>query len=99
MIARTNAESAGHFSSERCPVSACFGRFLMKKILAGAVRTDADTSFVWVVRDGRARRTTVTTGRDFGEQVQVTSGLDGGETIVVGSPPALADGQAVATKG
>ena len=64
-----------------------------------AVRTDAETSFVWVVRDGRTRRTTVTTGRNFGEQVQVTSGLDGGETIVVGSPPALADGQAVATKG
>jgi RND family efflux transporter MFP subunit len=63
-----------------------------------AVRTDADTSFVWIVRDGRARRATVTTGRDFGEQVQVTSGLDGGETVVVGSPPALADGQAVATK-
>jgi RND family efflux transporter MFP subunit len=63
-----------------------------------AVRTDAATSFVWVVRDGRARRSTVTTGRDFGEQVQVTSGLDGGETVVVGSPPALADGQAVATK-
>jgi multidrug efflux pump subunit AcrA (membrane-fusion protein) len=63
-----------------------------------AVRTEADASFVWVVRDGRTRRTGITTGRDFGEQVRVTSGLDGGETVVVGSPPALADGQAVATK-
>ena len=63
-----------------------------------AVRADEVGRFVWVVRDGRVRRTTVTTGRDFGEQVQVTSGLSGDETVVVGSPPALSDGAAVATK-
>ncbi len=63
-----------------------------------AVRTDDAGRFVWLVQDGRARRVTVTTGRDFGEQVQVTQGLGGDETVVVGSPPALADGQAVATK-
>jgi RND family efflux transporter MFP subunit len=63
-----------------------------------AVRSDDAGRFVWLVRDGRARRVTVATGRDFGEQVQVTQGLGGDETVVVGSPPALADGQAVATK-
>jgi RND family efflux transporter MFP subunit len=54
-------------------------------------------TFVWVVRDGHARQTTVTAGRDFGEQVQVTQGLAGDETVVVGTPPPLVDGQAVAT--
>jgi len=62
-----------------------------------AVRSDDGGPFVWVVRDGRARRTTVQAGRDFGEQVQVTQGLAGDEMVVVGSPPALADGQAVTT--
>jgi RND family efflux transporter MFP subunit len=63
-----------------------------------AVRTDAAGTFVWVVHDGEARRTAVTTGRDFGEQVQVAEGLSGDETLVVGSPPPLEDGRAVATK-
>jgi RND family efflux transporter MFP subunit len=64
-----------------------------------AVRRDDGGTFVWVVRDGRVARAAVTTGRDFGEQVQVVSGLGGDETVVVGSPPALREGGAVATSG
>jgi multidrug efflux pump subunit AcrA (membrane-fusion protein) len=64
-----------------------------------AVRRDEGGTFVWVVRDGRVARAAVTPGRDFGEQVQVVSGLGGDETVVVGSPPALREGQAVATSG
>lgn len=63
-----------------------------------AVRTDDAGSFVWVVREGQARRTAVTAARDFGEQVQITSGLSGDETVVVGSPPPLEDGQSVQTR-
>jgi RND family efflux transporter MFP subunit len=63
-----------------------------------AVRTDDAGSFVWVVRDGRARRAAVATGKDFGEQVHVLSGLAGDETVVVGSPPSLADGRPVAPR-
>jgi RND family efflux transporter MFP subunit len=64
-----------------------------------AVRSDGAGTFVWLVRDGRVQRASVTAGRDFGEQVQVTSGLAGDETVVVGSPPPLTDGRAVATRG
>jgi RND family efflux transporter MFP subunit len=63
-----------------------------------AVRSDDGGRFVWLVRDGRVVRAGVTVGRDFGEQVQVTQGLAGDETVVVGSPPPLRDGQAVAPK-
>ena len=63
-----------------------------------AIRSDEASKFVWVVRDGRTRRVVVATGKDFGQQVQVTSGLAGDETVVVGTPPPLKDGQAVATK-
>ena len=38
-------------------------------------------------------------GRDFGDQVQVTAGLAGGEAVVVGDPPPLRDGQPVTVAG
>jgi RND family efflux transporter MFP subunit len=44
-----------------------------------------------------ARRLTL--GRDFGDQIQVTSGLAGTETVVVGEGGALRDGQAVVVTG
>ena len=60
-----------------------------------AVRTVGGRPTAWVVADARVRAVAVATGPDFGEQVQVTSGLSGGETVVVGEGPELADGQAV----
>jgi RND family efflux transporter MFP subunit len=63
-----------------------------------AIRSDDAGTFVWVVRDARAQRVGIATGKDFGEQIQVTSGLTGDETVVVGTPPPLKDGQAVAKK-
>lgn len=59
-----------------------------------AVHGDADGSWVWRVADGRVRRTPVTVGRDFADQVQVLSGLDAGARVVV-SETRLHDGQAV----
>jgi len=38
----------------------------------------------------------VTPGQDFGDQRQVTAGLSPGDRVVVGTPPPLRDGQAVA---
>jgi HlyD family secretion protein len=61
----------------------------------GAVRTDGDARFVWLVQDGQARRTPVEVGGQYGDDVQVTSGLLGDETLVVGDASALRDGQPV----
>ena len=58
-----------------------------------AIRDDRGTPFVWTVTDGRAHRTPVTVGRDFGDRVQVTTGLQGTETVVVGTPPPLRENQ------
>jgi HlyD family secretion protein len=60
-----------------------------------AVRGAPSGPFAWVVRDAHVHRTPVSVGRDFGDQIQVTTGLDGSETVVTGDPPALEDGQAV----
>jgi RND family efflux transporter MFP subunit len=61
-----------------------------------AVRGTEAAPFVWVVVEGRVRHTPVGLGGTFGDRVQVTAGLAGGETVVVGEPPPLRDGQAVA---
>ena len=63
----------------------------------GAARRTGDAAHVWLVRDGKASQAPVTLGRDFGEQIQVLSGLRGSETVIVGDVSTLAEGQAVAT--
>ena len=60
-----------------------------------AARTDRQGSFAWVLRDGHVQRTPITTGPEFADQVQVTSGLTGGEQVVVGDAPPLENGQQV----
>jgi hypothetical protein len=62
-----------------------------------ALRTDDAGTFVWVVRNARVQRVGVATGKDFGEQVQVTSGLAATRRSSSARPPPLQAGQAVAT--
>ena len=64
-----------------------------------AVRQGPQGTYTWVLEDGHVRRTPITTGPDFADQVQVTSGLAGGERVVVGDAPALEDGQTVREAG
>ncbi len=63
----------------------------------GAVRKDDQGAFAWVVADDHVRRTPLGVGNEFGDEIQVTSGLAGGEAVVVGEPPPLRDGQPVTT--
>jgi HlyD family secretion protein len=60
-----------------------------------AVRRDGGTTYVWRVEDGRARRTPVAIGTELGDQIQIASGVAGGDTLIVGDATALADGAAV----
>lgn len=50
---------------------------------------------VAVVRDGQAHLTPITVGRDFGTDVEVVSGLNGDESIVVNPPDSLISGSPV----
>jgi RND family efflux transporter MFP subunit len=59
-----------------------------------AAVTQGDSSFVWVVVDGRAKRQTVKLGLRDMQQAEVLEGLyDGAEVIL--SPPPLAEGELV----
>lgn len=63
-----------------------------------AVVTGEGGSAVFVVADGVARRVPVTLGEKRDADQQVTSGLAGGETVVLSPPEGLGDGDRVATK-
>ena len=60
-----------------------------------AIRRDEHESYVWVVADEHVRRRAVSVATELGDQVQVASGLAGGETLVVGDASGLVDGAAV----
>ena len=63
-----------------------------------AVIHEGEASFVWVVRDGKVEKRAVKVGSAKDEQVPVTAGLAGGESIVVDAPRRLRDGGAVELK-
>jgi RND family efflux transporter MFP subunit len=64
------------------------------RIPAAALVVDATgTQVVTVDPSGTLRRRTVTLGRDFGKQVEVTDGLSGDERLVVNPRDDLRDGQ------
>ena len=80
------------------PLSAAGGRGSVL-VPRTAVHTDGGKATVWTVSEGRVRQTPVTVGKEFGDQVEITAGLSGGETVVIGSPRALRDGEAVVVAG
>jgi len=68
-------------------------------IPSGALRRDAQgENFVWVVTDGRVRRQRIEAAGEVGGKLRVTTGLKGGEAVVVTGDPAR-EGQRVAVEG
>ncbi len=83
------------FLAERQPETAAADvkpRLLVPK---SAVRTDGGQSVVFVVREDRAERRAVTVGGTDGDKVEVVSGLNNGDRIVVEGHDGLADGSRV----
>ena len=62
---------------------------------AEAVDNAGGATVVWVVRDGRVKRTTVEAGPVSGGRREVRSGLSGGESLVIDPPQDLSDGAQV----
>jgi RND family efflux transporter MFP subunit len=48
-----------------------------------------------VVKNGSVSLTPVTPGRDFGEQIEIVSGLNGDESVIVSPPDSIVSGQKV----
>jgi RND family efflux transporter MFP subunit len=61
----------------------------------GAVRSDANASFVFLVRDGRVERRAVSLGKDRGTDVAILAGVTPGDSLVVKGPESLHDGDKI----
>jgi HlyD family secretion protein len=62
---------------------------------AAAIVRDGVQDTVWFVQDGRARRRTVTLGAQGEDAVQVLSGLQLGDEIVVSGADQVSEGKKV----
>lgn len=82
---------AGQFGRASIPV----GRAESIRVSAGSVLLRGQMEVVFVVRDGAARIRLVKTGKRFGEDVEILSGLAPGDQIVTPAPASLIDGQPV----
>ncbi len=63
-----------------------------------AVRDDSGQEIVFLVKDDHVERHAVKVGATNGSQAQILAGLTPGDTVVVGGPTGLKDGEAVAIK-
>ncbi|PYU75298.1 MAG: efflux RND transporter periplasmic adaptor subunit [Acidobacteria bacterium] len=61
----------------------------------GAVRSDSNASFVFLVRDGKVERRAVSLGTDRGTDVAVLAGVSPGDSLVVKGPESLHDGDKI----
>jgi RND family efflux transporter MFP subunit len=64
----------------------------------GAIRSEGDQTYVFVVQDGVVDRRAVKTGGVDGDRLEVLAGLRAGEQVVVSPPEGLAAGAAVRVK-
>ena len=65
------------------------------RVPAAAVREQGGKSRVWRVRDGKAAAVDVVTGARDGDAVEIKSGLDDGDQVVVDGAARLRPGQRV----
>ncbi len=63
-----------------------------------AIKTDGNTSYVFVVVNDRVDRRAVTTAGTDGDRVEVVAGLNAGERVVVSPPAELSAGSLVVTR-
>jgi RND family efflux transporter MFP subunit len=63
-----------------------------------AVREEGGAKVVFVLKDGRLHRKTVSAGETHGTEMEILAGVDPGEQVVVAGPKGLKDGQKAAVK-
>src|SRR5579859_2933313 len=85
---------AGQFGRVAVPV----GEASALRVPAAAVLQRGEMELVFVVTGDRAQLRIVKTGKRVGDEVELVSGVDAGERVVVGGAARLTDGQPVEVK-
>src|SRR6266699_3831061 len=57
-----------------------------------AIHTEGTESYVWIVRDGMAKRATIVRGREIETGVEVKQGVEDGDVVIIAAVVALKDG-------
>ena len=83
--------------SEESSVSAPAAKAAML-VPKGAIKTEGQQSYVFVVQNDRVDRRAVTTGGADGDRVEVIAGVNAGERVVVSPPAELSAGALVVTR-
>jgi RND family efflux transporter MFP subunit len=83
-----------NFLAERPPETGADARTRLL-VPESAVRTGEGVPVVFLVRDGRVERRAVRAGGNEGDQVEIVSGLNAGDRVVIDGPATLADGARV----
>src|SRR5712692_6414480 len=56
------------------------------------IHTEGTESYIWIVRDGMAKRATIVRGREIETGVEVTQGVEDGDVVIIAAAVALKDG-------
>ena len=70
----------------------------MTLVPKGAVKTEGNASYVFLVQQNTVERRAIKTGGTDGDRIEVTAGLKGGDRVVIAPPPELADGVQITIK-
>ena len=70
----------------------------MTLVPKGAVKTEGNLSYVFLVQQNTVERRAIKTGGADGDRIEVTAGLKGGDRVVIAPPPELAEGIAIVVK-
>ncbi len=82
---------AGQFGRALVPT----GRTNIVRVPTDAVVRRGQLEILFIAVDSRAQLRLVKTGKVFGEQVEIVSGLEPGEAVIVTKPSSLRDGQPI----
>jgi len=85
---------AGQFGRVAMPV----GETTALRVPANAVSQRGQMEILFVVTDGKAQLRLVKTGKHFGNEVELVSGVEAGEKVVTDGAAGLVDGQPVEVK-
>jgi RND family efflux transporter MFP subunit len=89
----TKPLKSGMFGRAQVVVGERTGFFVPKS----ALKERGQLTFVYVMNEGRALMRLVKTGKTTGEQVELLSGVQGGEKVIVGPNSELADGRRISS--
>ncbi|MCX7794844.1 MAG: hypothetical protein N2257_10655, partial [Thermodesulfovibrionales bacterium] len=60
-----------------------------------AIMKEANKSYVYIIKESKALKREIATGREFEENTEVISGLQYGEKVVLNPPKGLKDGSKI----